>query len=111
MNKWCGKIGFFVTEEKMVDGIGTGVWEEKIVEKTYMGDISRDYRKTANSDSVNKNIDISNTISILSNQFINKNLMNIRYVTFKGYKFEVSSIDNTNAPRITMTLGGLYNEK
>lgn len=107
--KWCGKIGFFVSKEKTKNGVGTGVWVQEIEEHTYMGDVTRDFRKAEHTDGVNDNINIGNTISILSNKFISDNLMNIKYVTFFGYKFKVTNFEVTY-PRIVLSIGGLYNE-
>lgn len=109
MNQWSGKIGFFETKEVEKDGVGTGVWKPQLTEKRYFGIIQRDFRKTENSGSVNDNINISNTISILSDQFLNENLINIKYIEFKGHKFKVQNIE-VQDPRIVVSLGGLYNE-
>lgn len=109
MNKWSGIIGFYVNEEVLKDGRKTGVWKSHIIEKKYFGDILRDFRSANPSDSsTNDNVSINNTISILSDQFINNHIMDIKYVTFKGFKFKVSGF-SVNYPRIEMSLGGLYN--
>lgn len=111
MNKWCGKIGFFVNEEVIKDGRKTGVWKSRIEERKYYGDMMADYRKIENSAySTNGNININNKLSILSDRYLNDNLMDIKYIEFKGQKFTVQAIDTINSPRIIMTLGGVYHE-
>ena len=40
MAKWYGKIGYAVTE--MTE---PGIWEEKVVERDYYGDMTSDRRK------------------------------------------------------------------
>lgn len=32
--KYCGKIGFEITEDK-----GDGIWEPEVIERTYYGDV------------------------------------------------------------------------
>lgn len=111
MNKWCGKIGFFVNEEVIKDGRHTGVWKSRIIERKYQGDMLADYRKMENTAySTNGNISINNKLSILSDRYLNDNLLDIKYIEFKGQKFSVASLDTINAPRITITLGGVYHE-
>lgn len=111
MNKWFGKIGFFVNAEVIKDGRHTGVWKSTITERKYYGDILADFRKMENASySTNGNINVNNKISILSDRFLNDNLMDIKYIEFKGTKFTVQSLDTINSPRITVTLGGVYHE-
>ena len=107
--KWSGNIGFFIEEEVFKDGIGTGVWKKRMVEKHYSGDLLRDYRSQEPSGSVNDNINISNTISIVCDRFIDEHIMDISYIEFKNRKFKVKAFTQ-NYPRIEMTIGGLYNE-
>lgn len=106
--KWSGKIGFFVDEEVFKDGVGTGVWKQRIVEKHYSGDLLRDYRTQDQSNFVNESLNISNTISIVCDRFIDEHIMDIKYIEFKNKKFKVKSFTQ-NYPRIEMTIGGLYN--
>jgi len=106
--KWSGNIGFFIDEEVFKDGVGTGVWKQRIVEKHYSGDLLRDYRTQESSNFVNESINISNTISIVCDRFIDDHIMDIKYITFKNKKFKVKAF-TPNHPRIEMQIGGLYN--
>ena len=106
--KWSGKIGFFIDEEVFKDGVGTGVWKQKIVEKHYSGDLLRDYRTQESNNFVNESLNISNTISIVCDCFIDEHIMDIKYIEFKNKKFKVKAFTQ-NYPRIEMTIGGLYN--
>lgn len=103
MNKFFGKVGFFVTEEKR-----PGVWIESIVEKEYYGEILKNSRYNKESNQLNDDINISNEISIISDTFINNNFSNIRYVEFNGTKWKVSNI-NIQYPRLILSVGGVYN--
>ena len=102
--RYYGTIGYAETIE-----VSPGVWEEKITEKNYYGELLRNTRRLQGSGDVNDNITISNEISIISDPYINLNFHAIRYVTFMGSKWKVSSID-VNPPRLNLTMGGIYNE-
>lgn len=55
------------------------------------------------------NVALQNRISIVMDSRIEKHIFNIRWVTFEGVKFAVTSIE-VKRPRIVLTLGGVYNE-
>lgn len=103
MAKFCGKIGFIKTVETE-----PGIWEESLVEeKKYYGDITRNIFKYQNNGQVNDNINISNTISIISDPYANNNLQYMKYVVFNGAKWKISNID-IQPPRLILILGDLY---
>lgn len=103
MAKFYGVIGFAETVET-----DPGIWEEKIVERSYYGDLIRNIRKLQSSTSVNDNITISNEISIVADPYAEQNMYAMRYVTFKGNKWKIESVD-VNYPRLTLSIGGVYN--
>lgn len=103
MPKFYGSIGYAISKETV-----PGVWEEDIVEHQYSGDVYRNTRKLQSGNQVNDNIDISNEISILSDPFANENFHSMRYVTYMGAKWKVSSVE-VRYPRLILTVGGLYN--
>lgn len=103
MTKWFGVIGYAETVETT-----PGVWEEKIVEREYFGDVTRNTRRLQTTDQVNDNIDISNSISVLADPYAYQNFHAIRYAEFMGAKWKVSSID-VQHPRLNLSLGGVYN--
>lgn len=103
MAKFYGVIGFAETVET-----DPGIWEEKIVERNYSGDLIRNMRRLETSSSVNDNINITNEISIVADPYAEQNIYAMRYVAFEGSKWKISSV-NVNYPRIELTIGGLYN--
>lgn len=103
MAKFYGLIGYAVLEETT-----PGVWEDRIVEHSYYGDVLRNNRKLQTSNQLNDNIVVSNEISILSDPFANENFHFIRYVTFMGTKWKVTNVD-VQYPRLILTLGEVYN--
>ena len=104
--RFCGKVGYAITEET-----SPGVWTPTIVERTYRGDVvnNRSHWETV-SDQVNDDINIKSDISILADAFAYQNFSCIKYVEFMGAKWKVTTI-TPERPRITLTLGGLYNEQ
>lgn len=105
MARFYGKIGFAVPVESV-----PGVWEEKIDERFYSGELNRNTRRLQTTDKVNDDLTISNEISVISDPYIDCNLHAIRYVEFMGAKWKISSVD-VQYPRLILTLGGLYNEQ
>lgn len=104
MGKWYGKIGYVETVET-----SPGVWEEQIIERAYGGDLIRNTRKLESSGGVNDNVNVANDISIVADPFARDNFHNIRYVEFMGSKWKVSSVE-VLSPRLTLTIGGKYND-
>ena len=104
MAKYFGKIGFMTTVKT-----SPGVYEESIEEKDYYGDIIRINRRwDAVSDKENDDLNISNQISILADDFAYGHLHEIRYVEWYGTKWKVSTVE-VNYPRLLISIGGVYN--
>ena len=103
MAKWYGKIGYATTEETE-----SGLWEEKIIERSYYGDVTSDRRKRQNSGGVNDDINIANVISIIADPFANQNCSSMVYVKFMGAKWKITEVE-VQFPRLILTIGGCYN--
>lgn len=103
MSRWYGKIGFSVQEET-----SPGIWNEVVVEKEYYGDIYNRSRKWQQSKDLIDDITITNEITITTDPYIIENLTNIKYVVIEGIKWKISNI-TISAPRLTLSLGGIYN--
>lgn len=103
MAKFYGAIGFAETVESV-----PGVWEEKIVERNYFGDLIRNTRRLQSSDQLNDDINISNEISIVADPYVCQNIYVMRYVSFMGARWKVSNVE-VQYPRLILTLGGVYN--
>ena len=104
MAKFFGKIGYAETEQT-----SPGVWEEKITEREYFGDLTRNTRRLQSSGNLNDNIVVSNDISIVADPFANQNFHAMRYVEFMGTKWKISNVE-VQYPRLILTLGDQYNE-
>lgn len=104
MAKFFGKIGYAKTEQT-----SPGVWEEKITEREYFGDLTRNTRRLQSSGNLNDNIVVANEISIVADPFANQNFHAMRYVEFMGTKWKISNVE-VQYPRLILTLGDQYNE-
>lgn len=102
MSRFSGKLGFVITRETE-----EGVWLEDKIEIPVKGTIRSLYVRNDNNSSVNSNLRLTNEISILLNSKIQTYLETLKYVIWKGSKWEVQSI-GVNYPRLTINLGGLY---
>ena len=102
MAKFYGVIGYAVTEETK-----PGVWTEKIIERMYLCDLTRNTRSLQSAEQLNDNINVANEISIVADPFANENFHSMRYVEFMGAKWKVTSVE-VQYPRLILTVGGVY---
>lgn len=105
MARYYGQVGFATFEET-----SPGVMTEKIVERSYKGEVTRIIHKVEGSDKHNDNLGINNQISIVANSFAYENVGFIRYVTWLGHKWKVNEV-TVEWPRLTLSIGGVYNEQ
>lgn len=103
MAKWYGAIGYGETVET-----SPSVHTEKITERFYYGDITRDTRRLQSSDKINDDIVISNQLSIVSDPYACKNFHSMRYATYMGTKWKITDVE-VQFPRLILSLGSEYN--
>lgn len=103
MAKFHGVVGYIETEE-----ISPGVWEEVVHEHRYRGDVTRNTRRWETGESINDNLLINNTISIVADDYAYMHLFAVRYVEWMGSKWKVTNVE-VQRPRLILTIGGLYN--
>lgn len=107
MAKYYGRIGFVQTTN---EGNARGVYtEDAVVEREYAGDVLSSSRSWSNSEGLNDDLTISVRISIVADDFASVNLPNVRYAYWRGNRFTVTSADDSQYPRLVLTLGGVYN--
>lgn len=100
-----GPIGFVDTQETFE---GSGIYEDIPVEKNYRGVITKNIKKWDSSEYLNKDLNISNVISIVADPYISNHLANIRYVKWLGSYWEIINV-SVERPRLVLTIGGVYN--
>lgn len=103
MAKWFGRVGYAEQIET-----APGVWEEKITERNYYGDVVRNIRRLESSGNLNDNINASMEISIVADPFAIQNFHAMRYVEYMGSLWKIPNVE-VSYPRLTLMIGGLYN--
>ena len=105
--KFSGKAGFRIDDVE----IEPGIYEPTVVVKSIKGTVISNYYQHQNSDkSTIDNVRITNQLSIVANQFLNKHIANLVYIEFQGVKWKVESFD-IRPPSVVVSLGGVYNEQ
>lgn len=106
MAKFVGVIGYgIMTDQDETED--TGVWEENIVERKSVGDIFQNQARWNGREELHDDLVISNRVSIVADAYMNKHYSDIRYVTWRGVRWKVSSIE-VQHPRLILTLGEVY---
>lgn len=110
MAKTSGVVGFAITEEKIVNGKGTGVWIDTVVERVYRGELVRNTHKLSASGEVNGTLVLNKDVSIVADIYALQNYQNIVYFKFAGDE-RAWRVDNVepDRPRIKLTIGGIWN--
>ena len=105
MAKYYGVIGFVKTEEKDVPS----VYEETVIRRYYRGDVLQNQKRWEPSyEQVNDNLNINNRISIVADSFAMQSLYAMKFVEFMGVAWKITNVE-VAAPRIILTIGGVYN--
>jgi hypothetical protein len=104
MAKFYGAVGYNhgTVEQK------PGVYVESIVEKQYYGDILRNTRQLREGESVNNDLTVGNSVSIVADAYANEHFHAIRFVDWAGSLWDVQDV-TVQAPRLVLRLGGVYN--
>ena len=103
MAKFRGNLGYVKSVET-----SPGIWSDETVTRLYSGDVLQNVRRWQQNDKVNEDLTISNRISIIADSYILDNLSYIKFVEYMGAKWKVTDI-SIERPRLTLTLGGIYN--
>lgn len=106
MAKYYGHIGFATP----VNNENPGVTFDKIIERSYFGELTRNAKRVQAGDTINNDLSLSNQISFILDPYLEKNFYNIRYLTYMGAKWKVTKVE-VRYPRIFIDIGGLYAEQ
>lgn len=101
--KFSGKVGYGVPVESV-----PGVWVDSIVEYSYFGDVIRNVRRLTEGENLNLDLSVSNSISIVADEYANEHFFAIRYVEWAGTLWTVTDVE-VQAPRLLLRLGEVYN--
>lgn len=105
MARYFGRVGYGDTVEDPPD---SGVWVDQITEYSYYGDVIRDTRQLRQGANLNKDISVTNSISILADEYANDHFHAIRYVEWAGTLWTISDVE-VQRPRLILRLGEVYN--
>lgn len=103
MAKFFGRIGYGRSVEK-----APGVWDDVIVERNYYGDVVRNTRKIQEGESLNNDLTVQNSISIVADAYANEHFFAMVYIQWAGTLWTVSDVE-VQSPRLLLRLGGVYN--
>ena len=105
MRRFSGKIGYGESQESPDD---SGIWVDQITEYPYYGDVIRNTRKLDNSEQLNDNIAVGNSISVVADEYATEHFFAIRYVMWQGTAWTVDTVE-VQHPRLILSLGKVYN--
>lgn len=103
MAKFYGKIGYAETVETV-----PGVWAPVITERKYYGDVVRNTRGLQESDKINNDITVGNSISIVADPYAHEHFFAMKYIEWAGTLWIISDVE-VQRPRLLLRLGGVYN--
>lgn len=103
MAKFYGSIGYGETVET-----APGVWTDQIIEYQYYGDVVRNSRKLSEGESLNNDLSVNTSISIVADAYAREHFFAIRYIKWAGAFWTVTEV-TPESPRLLLRLGGVYN--
>ena len=103
MARYYGKVGYGSAVEN-----SAGVWVDEITERSYYGDVIRNTQKPEPGESLNDDITVGNSISIISDQYAIQNISKIVYAEWSGERWTVTNVE-VKSPRLILSLGSVYN--
>jgi hypothetical protein len=105
MARFFGIVGYGDSVESPNE---SGVWVDTVTEYSYFGDVIRNYRKLNGVETLNDDISVSNSISIIADEYAIDHFFKIKYVEWMGVLWTVSTVE-VRSPRLILNLGSVYN--
>lgn len=103
MARFNGRVGYGESVQT-----APGVWVDQITEREYYGDVIRNTRKLSEGENLNKDLSVTNQISIVADAYANDHFFAIRYVEWAGALWTVNTVE-VQRPRLILWLGEVYN--
>lgn len=108
MAKYAGLVGYVTHTETR-----PGIWENVTLERSMRGDVLRLSSRTDGdgrfaSDNINDSFSMNHRISLVADPFAYENFPHLKYVSYLGSKWIVTSVQ-VERPRLIVTLGGVWN--
>jgi hypothetical protein len=105
MARFFGEVGY---GDSVETPINSGVWVDVITEFPYQGDVIRNTRKLEEGESVNADITVGNSISVVADEYAFEHFFKIKYVRWAGVLWTVTMVE-VRSPRLILSLGSVYN--
>ena len=106
MARFHGEIGY--AGETVEEPAGSGVYIDVIAEYPYYGDVLQNSRNLEPGVSVNDDITVGNSISIVADAYAREHIFAMRYIKWQGVLWKVDQVTEAR-PRLLLRLGGVYN--
>lgn len=103
MGKFYGKVGYVESVET-----SAGVWEDVATERQYVGDSLRMSKSWQSSEHLNDDLQVNTQISIVADPYAFQHFHALKYVEYMGALWKITNAELL-FPRITLTVGGVYN--
>ena len=105
--KFYGIIGYCETVEGT--GENEGIWKDVTTERKYYGDVTRNAKRwDSNPESVNDNLNLNNSFSIVADAYAYEHFYAIKYIEWMGTRWKVTNVE-VQRPRLILTIGGVWN--
>jgi hypothetical protein len=101
--RFSGAVGYAESTET-----APGVWSDVITEREYQGDVIRSSRRLESTTTLNDDVTIENSFSILADAYAYENLIKMRYVSWNGFNWTVTNVE-VRRPRLILTVGDVWN--
>jgi hypothetical protein len=105
MARFSGRVGY---GDNIESPPNSGIWKDVITEFYYFGDVLRNTRQLHEGDNLNKDLSVSNSISIVADEYANDHFFAIRYVEWAGALWTVTDVE-VQSPRLLLRIGEVYN--
>lgn len=105
MAKFHGKVGYGNAVE---DPEAPGVFTDRITTMPYTGDVLRNSVRVSPGESLNSDISVGHSISIIADGYAIEHFMKIKYVEWAGVNWTVTEVE-VQRPRLILSLGSVYN--
>lgn len=105
MARFYGEIGY---GDSVEDPPESGVYIDNIIEFPYYGDVIRNTRKLESGESLNDDISVGNSISVVADEYAVEHFSAIRYIRWAGALWTVTQVE-VRSPRLILSLGSVYN--
>lgn len=102
MTKFSGAVGYGTSTE-----LSPGVWDDVMTERQAYGDVKRNARTFVEGRSINDDLVVNNSISIVLDAYSSEHFHNIRYVLWGGVRWKVTEVTEER-PRLLLRLGGKW---